>query len=334
MTKRKEYFKEEDLVFVEKPVRKNFKDLDKKIYGRLSVIGYAGKNKNGDSSWYCKCECGRVTRVVGTLLINSNTKSCGCQRRITITKTNELYIQQANKVHNNLYSYDSLEYTGIYNKIIVTCRKHGDFTVKAADHLNSNTGCKQCTKEKVTKSTDTFTLEAKQVHGDKYDYSSVEYKHSSLKVKIICSSHGVFMQTPHSHLAGNKCPKCSREEQKGVYNSTILNRYKDHYLKSKGCLYLIKLPDISDDVYKIGISINFTRRKNALRYDFGTVVKILEHNTNIYNAYHLEQYLHNEFSEYRYFLNDIKSGYTELFKIDSDLLEEIIMKIKNWSEVT
>jgi hypothetical protein len=49
---------------------------------------------------------------------------------------------------------------------------------------------------------------AKQVHGNKYDYSLVEYKRCDIKVKIICPKHGVFEQLPYGHLNGKKCYKC------------------------------------------------------------------------------------------------------------------------------
>ena len=48
--------------------------------------------------------------------------------------------------------------------------------------------------------TEAFILKAKLVHGDKYDYSKVEYKGCLEKVCIICPEHGEFWQTPKSHL--------------------------------------------------------------------------------------------------------------------------------------
>lgn len=54
-----------------------------------------------------------------------------------------------------------------------------------------------------------FIARAKQVHGDKYDYSKVEYVNSDTKVTIICPIHGVFKQTPYLHYkVGCGCPSC------------------------------------------------------------------------------------------------------------------------------
>lgn len=48
----------------------------------------------------------------------------------------------------------------------------------------------------------------KKVHGDRYDYSLVEYENYKKKVKIICKIHNVFEQSPYKHYMGNNCPLC------------------------------------------------------------------------------------------------------------------------------
>ena len=56
-----------------------------------------------------------------------------------------------------------------------------------------------------------FIKQARNVHGDKYDYSKVEYVNSKTKICIICPIHGEFWQTPDNHLHGKGCPKCANE---------------------------------------------------------------------------------------------------------------------------
>lgn len=55
---------------------------------------------------------------------------------------------------------------------------------------------------------ETFIAKAKLKHGKKFDYSKVKYENSREKVKIICSNHGVFVQSPENHVQGQGCPKC------------------------------------------------------------------------------------------------------------------------------
>lgn len=54
-----------------------------------------------------------------------------------------------------------------------------------------------------------FIRTAMRIHGRKYNYGNTVYVKSSKKVSIVCRKHGSFNQTPHNHLQGNGCPKCS-----------------------------------------------------------------------------------------------------------------------------
>ena len=54
-----------------------------------------------------------------------------------------------------------------------------------------------------------FISKAKKIHGDKYDYSKVDYITNKSKICIICYEHGEFWQKPNNHLNGNGCPICN-----------------------------------------------------------------------------------------------------------------------------
>ena len=56
--------------------------------------------------------------------------------------------------------------------------------------------------------TEDFIKKAKAVHGDRYDYSKVEYVGTKTKICIICKEHGEFLQSPKKHLLGQGCIKC------------------------------------------------------------------------------------------------------------------------------
>lgn len=58
---------------------------------------------------------------------------------------------------------------------------------------------------------DEFIAHARAKHGEKYDYSKVEYVNSQTKVCIICRKHGAFMQKANNHLQGKGCIKCRDE---------------------------------------------------------------------------------------------------------------------------
>lgn len=57
--------------------------------------------------------------------------------------------------------------------------------------------------------TKTFILKAKQIHGNKYDYSEAAYKTALSKVCVICPEHGKFYIRPNNHVSGKQgCKKC------------------------------------------------------------------------------------------------------------------------------
>ena len=74
--------------------------------------------------------------------------------------------------------------------------------------------------------TEEFITRAKLRHGDKYDYSLVDYKSSTEKVKIICPIHGVFEQAPVSHLRGCGCCECRIDKTKKIQYNRAINDSK------------------------------------------------------------------------------------------------------------
>ena len=78
-----------------------------------------------------------------------------------------------------------------------------NFAVKKHRDMKNNK------RSNVRKTTEQFIEKARQVHGDKYDYSKVEYVNSATKVCIICPEHGEFWQRPHNHLMGKGCCACA-----------------------------------------------------------------------------------------------------------------------------
>ncbi len=71
-----------------------------------------------------------------------------------------------------------------------------------------------------------FVIKAKNLFGDKYDYSFVEYVSSTKKVKIMCNHHNIeFYQEPSEHLRGkNVCIKC---QDRITDTSSLINKLKD-----------------------------------------------------------------------------------------------------------
>lgn len=127
--------------------------------------------------------------------------------------TTDEWIKKARKVHGDKYLYDKVSYNGSDKKVLITCPIHGDFWQEAASHL-SGVGCPKC-RGGVEMTTEEYIDRLKQVHGNRYDYSKVNYINAKEKIDIICSRHGVFRQLPYQHLQGKGCPKCGKQTSEG-----------------------------------------------------------------------------------------------------------------------
>ena len=144
------------------------------------------------------------------------------------------FIPNARIVQGDKYDYSKVEYKDNKTKVCLICPEHGEFWIAPSSHLKGG-GCPKCANEKQTKTLDKFIEEARQVHGDKFDYSKVEYINNKTKLCIICPKHGEFWQVPHKHLTGQGCPDCRKNSK--VTFEEVLERAKavhgDRYDYSK-----------------------------------------------------------------------------------------------------
>lgn len=144
---------------------------------------------------------------------------CGEERRRKVSsrarKTTESFILEARKVHGDKYDYSKSEYVKGAQKLTIICPEHGEFQQRPAEHLQGQ-GCYKCRNTKIgnakRKTQEDFVRDARDVHGDTYDYSRVVYKRALEKVEIVCPTHGAFWQTPAKHLSGQGCPECGKKK--------------------------------------------------------------------------------------------------------------------------
>lgn len=135
------------------------------------------------------------------------------------------FIEKCNKIHNGKYNYSKVKYQNYKTEVIITCPEHGDFEQRPDVHLQG-CGCPKCAGVyKYT--TEEFIEKARKIHGDKYDYSKVEYNNAHEEVCIICPEHKEFWQTPNGHLNGCGCPKCNKSHgETFIENYLIENNIK------------------------------------------------------------------------------------------------------------
>lgn len=135
-------------------------------------------------------------------------------------RTTKDFIEESKRLYSDRFEYDKTVYTKSAEPVTITCKKHGDFVVKAGLHIHNNCSCPTCARESRRKTVESFIQLAMDKHGERYDYSLVNYVDRETKVCIICRKHGEFMQTPASHISGKGCPKCVKNRSY-TYNEFV-----------------------------------------------------------------------------------------------------------------
>ena len=141
----------------------------------------------------------------------------------------EEFIEKSKKIHGDKYDYSLCEYKNANSNVTIICKKHGEFKQYAKLHM-SGSNCPKCFGR--DKDNDDVINTLKQVHGDKYDYSMVEYVSEKTPIKIKCQEHGIFEQTFNTHKKGHGCPKCVgryKSNDDFINNAKIIHDNKYDY---------------------------------------------------------------------------------------------------------
>ncbi len=129
-----------------------------------------------------------------------------------IAHTFEVFQARGLLYHKKLYSYPDKNYINNHTKIGIFCTSCGEiFQQTPSAHIDQLQGCPDCHGNH-QKTTEEFIKDAIKIHGNKYDYSSVDYKGRSCNIIIICKKCNVkFSQLAGNHLQGKGCDTCGRE---------------------------------------------------------------------------------------------------------------------------
>lgn len=160
---------------------------------------------------------------------NSKVIASAMQTKKHTTKrlTTETFKERAESIHGNRYDYSLVDYYNLKTPVKIKCKVHGIFEMSPVAHIFQKSNCQKCSIEKRTNARKltlaAFKSRAAKIHGDKYDYSLVDLINVDTKVKIKCSNHGVFEQTPYCHLSRKQgCPLCA---DKGLAHKSNLERF-------------------------------------------------------------------------------------------------------------
>ena len=177
---------------------------------------------NSPSDVMVKCKiCGNIRHTTSDNILRFGCKRCSSRIQNEPFKlTTEEFITRARKIHSDKYDYSKVVYINYKTPVIIICPEHGEFLQTPNKHLSGH-GCPKCAGRNWN--TEDFIKKAREIHGDKYDYSKVKFAKMIEKVCIVCPEHGEFWQSPQVHLYMKcGCPKCSQSHGERIV-SQILN---------------------------------------------------------------------------------------------------------------
>ena len=87
------------------------KDLSGLKFNKLTVLAFYEPSRNEPhKQWICKCDCGKLTIVQRSAILNGQVKSCGCLRTENCKRLGEL-----NKEYWSTHQYDFNKSSNIPN---------------------------------------------------------------------------------------------------------------------------------------------------------------------------------------------------------------------------
>lgn len=201
----------------------------KEIHGNIYDLSKIKHIRNQEEKLPIICKIHGEFNISMNKIINRNCgcPKCGIETRSRNKRLNKakVIIDEFKKVHGNKYDYSKVEYTGNKDKVTIICPIHGEF-LQSPDLHKQGYGCAKCGFEsksnilkisngeskpainKLRSSDKEFILKSINAHGNKYDYSKVDYINNSEKIIITCPIHGDFLQSPNKHKNGAGCSKC------------------------------------------------------------------------------------------------------------------------------
>lgn len=196
----------------------------------------------------------------------------GCPKCAGKKLTLQEVINECKIIHNNKYDYSKTNSVITSKKIILICPMHGEFQQTLNNHKNGQ-GCKKCYgNEKLTQSRAIENF--KSFHGNKYDYSKVEYKNAHSKITIVCPEHGEFKQTPNNHKNGNGCPACCESTGEVQIRTFLENKCVKYMSQHKflDCKNILSLPfDFYLPEYNLCIEYNGMQHYKPIEYFGGNI---------------------------------------------------------------
>ncbi|MDB4204988.1 endonuclease domain-containing protein [Polaribacter sp.] len=132
---------------------------------------------------------------------------------------NEKVKKRLRDIFGNEYDLSKVNYINKIEKIILVCKKHGEFSARLSAFTKRKQRCQDCKRDEQLE----VYLKFLKSNYPYITYSlGQSYTNSKDKFRFVCKSHGVFEQTWNTITRGTHCPKCGANRLRGKQNNRII----------------------------------------------------------------------------------------------------------------
>jgi hypothetical protein len=140
---------------------------------------------NAFAWWICNT-CGHEwkAKISNRTILGRGCPPCGVKRRTAIKRLSiQEFINNAKRIHGELYDYSRVDYRGTKYKVIIGCAVHGFFRQKAGHHMDGF-GCPQCSYDRSRGSSSPVWKGCGELSGSYWAQVQANAKRRSLEVSI------------------------------------------------------------------------------------------------------------------------------------------------------
>ena len=168
-----------------------------------------------------------------------NCPNCSQSKKSNIKE----FIIKAKKIHGDKYDYSYAEYENCHKPMRIFCKEHNSFFMQNSNNHLQGQNCPCGRNERIGRGNkklnqESFIEKSKEIHGDRFNYSLIEFKDIKKPIKIICNKHNlIFEQSPDSHIRSKHCCPICLEEKGLNTNRTTKEEFIKKAKKIHGDLY-------------------------------------------------------------------------------------------------
>lgn len=205
---------------------------------------------------------GNFTQFAGNHLSGNGCMECGKKSNSNNSRiTLENFIEQANKIHNNLYDYSASIYADYKTKIKIICIEHGPFMQTPGDHISVHgSGCPACGENKriatYIENSNLGVHRRETIKKKKYKETDLYYQSSyELDFLELCDKHNILPRIKNAPCLSADYYPYNFYAPDYILDDTCIIEIKSWYienLQEKKCPGLLKLKEqlVVDKGYK------------------------------------------------------------------------------------